>query len=103
MSAAWAAVIAAAITAVLGFFGNVALSKGQREKLSEEWKKNAEIADTKIAAEIEKDRAVTNTKIDELTREVREHNNFVHRVPLLESKMEAAEHRIDMLEHKTGA
>ena len=31
-----------------------------------------------------KNQAVANTKIDELTREVREHNNFAQRVPLLE-------------------
>jgi hypothetical protein len=32
--------------------------------------------------------AVTDTKLEELTREVREHNNFAKRVPLLEQRME---------------
>lgn len=32
--------------------------------------------------------AVTDTKIEELTREVREHNNFARRVPLLEAQVE---------------
>ena len=44
--------------------------------------------------------AVTDTKIDELTREVREHNNFARRMPVLEEKMKVANHRIDDLEHR---
>ena len=31
--------------------------------------------------------AITDTKIEELTREVREHNHFAHRIPLLEEKV----------------
>lgn len=42
--------------------------------------------------------AVTETRLDELTREVREHNNFARRIPVLEVKIEAANHRIDDLE-----
>lgn len=42
--------------------------------------------------------AVTNIKIDELTREVREHNNFARRVPVLEEQMKVANHRIADLE-----
>lgn len=34
-----------------------------------------------------KAQAVTDTKLEELTREVREHNNFAHRVPILEKQM----------------
>ena len=37
--------------------------------------------------ELEKHQAVTDVKIDELTREVREHNNFAKRVPVLEEKV----------------
>jgi uncharacterized membrane protein YecN with MAPEG domain len=42
--------------------------------------------------------AVTDTKLEELTREVREHNNFARRVPVLEEKIEVANHRIRDLE-----
>lgn len=42
--------------------------------------------------------AVTDTKIEELTREVREHNNFAKRVPVLEEQIKAANHRIADLE-----
>ena len=42
--------------------------------------------------------AVTDTKIEELTREVREHNNFAKRVPVLEEQIKVANHRISDLE-----
>ena len=42
--------------------------------------------------------AVTDTKLEELTREVREHNNFARRVPILEEQMTVANHRIADLE-----
>ena len=46
----------------------------------------------------QKSHAVTDTKLEELTREVREHNNFARRVPVLEEQMKVANHRIDDLE-----
>ena len=38
--------------------------------------------------------AVTETKIEELTREVREHNNFAKRMPVVEEKISVINHRI---------
>ena len=46
----------------------------------------------------QKTQAVMETKIEELTREVREHNNFARRVPILEEQMKVANHRIQDLE-----
>ena len=45
--------------------------------------------------------AVTDTKLEELTREVRAHNNFAQRIPVLEEQMRVANHRITDLENKT--
>lgn len=45
-----------------------------------------------------KTQAVTETKLEELTREVREHNNFARCVPILEEQMKVANHRIADLE-----
>lgn len=42
--------------------------------------------------------AVTETRLEELTREVREHNNFARRMPVLEEKVEVINHRIKDLE-----
>lgn len=46
--------------------------------------------------------AVTETKLEELTREVRMHNNFALRVPVIEEQIKVANHRIDDLERKKG-
>ena len=43
--------------------------------------------------------AVTDTKIDELTREVREHNGFARRMPVVEEQIKVINHRIDDLEN----
>ena len=49
--------------------------------------KQSEIDDVKLDAKLEKHIAVVDTKIEELTREVREHNNFAKRMPVLEEKV----------------
>lgn len=54
----------------------------------------------KIQSDMKTQQAVTDTKIDELTREVRQHNNFAQRVPVLENKVQVANHRIRDLEDK---
>lgn len=49
-------------------------------------------------AKLEKAQAITDTKIEELTREVRIHNGFAQRIPVLEEKMSEANNRIKNLE-----
>lgn len=77
-------IIAAIITGVLSLIGVVISNLA---------------ANAKMAKELEKAQAVTDTKIEELTREVREHNNFARRIPVLEEKAKVADHRISDLEH----
>ena len=48
-----------------------------------------------------KQQAITDTKLDELTREVREHNNFAQRVPVIEEQIKVINHRIADLEKQT--
>lgn len=45
-----------------------------------------------------KQQAITDTKLDELTREVREHNDFARRVPVVEEQIKVMNHRISDLE-----
>ena len=45
-----------------------------------------------------KTQAVNATKIDELTRAVREHNNFARRMPVVEEQIKVINHRIGDLE-----
>lgn len=52
----------------------------------------------RMAADLEKHQAVTDTKMDELTREVREHNNFARRMPVVEEQIKVINHRIADLE-----
>lgn len=47
-----------------------------------------------------KSQAVTDTKLDELTREVREHNTLISRVPVMEEQLKVANHRIEDLERE---
>jgi TolA-binding protein len=53
-------------------------------------------------AKLDKQQAVTETKLEELTREVRTHNNFAQRIPVLEEQMKVANHRIADLEKERG-
>lgn len=48
---------------------------------------------------IEISQAITNTKIEELTREVREHNGFARRMPVVEEQITSIKRRLDDLEH----
>ena len=45
-----------------------------------------------------KTQAVMDTKLEELTREVREHNNYAKRMPVLEEQLKVVNHRIKDLE-----
>ena len=42
--------------------------------------------------------AITETKLSELTREVREHNNFAQKMPILQQKVTDIERRVGILE-----
>ena len=46
--------------------------------------------------------AVTDEKLAELTREVREHNEFVRRMPVVEERLRGMEHRVEKLERGCG-
>ena len=85
------------IVALIGFAGVVGaqwlITKRQNADLMNRIEKNSELQDQKLDAKIEKMQAVTDTKLEELTREVREHNNFARRVPVLEEKINALERR----------
>ena len=52
-----------------------------------------------IKSEVKTNQAVTDEKITELTREVREHNNFARRMPVVEEQIKVINHRIKDLEN----
>lgn len=52
----------------------------------------------RMTAQLERNQAVTDTELEELTREVRMHNNFAQRIPVIERDIKVINHRIDDLE-----
>ena len=96
------AIIVAIITGVFAVIGQLLISRSSTKDLYAKLDKQSEIADTKLDAKLEKYQAVTDTKIDELTREVRRHNEFATRVPLIEAENRRQNERISELEHKTA-
>ena len=55
-------------------------------------------SNTKMQQEMKTSQAVTDEKINELTREVRKHNDFAQRIPVLEEKIKVTNHRLSDLE-----
>ena len=53
-----------------------------------------------IKLEVTRNQAITDTKIEELTREVREHNNFAKRMPVVENEIKHIEEEINKYHHK---
>ena len=56
-------------------------------------------SNNEMKSDIKTAQAVTNERINELTREVRMHNDFATRIPVLEEKIDVANHRISDLEN----
>ena len=83
------AIIVAIITGGLALIGTLVATK----------RSNSATMD-KVMSEMKTAQAVTDTLIAELTREVREHNNFAKHIPVLEEKIKAANKRIDDMEAK---
>ena len=82
-------IITALITGGLTFAGVIISNFNSNKKL---------VNDIKL--EVTKNQAITDTKIEELTREVREHNNFAKRMPVVENDIKHIEERITNL-HKS--
>lgn len=53
-------------------------------------------------AKLDKQQAIMDTKLEELTREVRMHNNFAQRIPVMEEQIKVVNHRIADLEKERG-
>lgn len=98
MWAAIGAIVAAAIALVGTIITVVATVKKGNQDILNELKRQSEISDQKLEAKIDTYQAVVNTKIEELTREVREHNNFARRMPVVERDIENINKRMDRIE-----
>ena len=96
-------VLSALITGGLAVIAQLLISRQQSKSLIDKLDKDSALADAKLEAKLEKSQAVTDTKIQQLTDEVRKHNAFAERIPVMEEKIKVANHRIDDLEHRKTA
>jgi len=94
----WLGFVGTLITACGSLIAVIITNRSNNEKMLHQM----ELQQVNIKAELKQAQAVTDTKITELTREVREHNNFAKRVPVLEEQIKVANHRIEDLERKSG-
>lgn len=85
------AIVVALITGAFAVIAQLIVARVSNAKLFAELEKRSELTDAKLEAKIDKYSAVTDTKLDELTREVRAHNNFAQRMPVLEEKIKNLE------------
>lgn len=90
----WIGLAGTLITAIGSLLAVIITNKANNDKMLHQM----ELQQISIKADLTQAQAVTDTKIQELTREVREHNNFARRMPVLEEKISVANHRIDDLE-----
>lgn len=60
------------------------------------------IGNNKSMAAMEKNQAVTDTKLDNLTEEVKRHNNFAQRIPVIETQIQNLDTRVSRLEVEHG-
>lgn len=61
---------------------------------------NVRASNKEMTAKLERAQAVTDTKLDNLISEVREHNNYARRMPVVEEQIKVINHRLDDLEKK---
>ena len=83
------AVIVALITGACAIVAQLIISHTSNVKMLAEIERKSEASDLKLQGKID----VMNTTIEELTREVRAHNNFAQRMPVLEEKVKQLEGR----------
>lgn len=61
---------------------------------------NTKASNREIQHKLETQQAVFETKLDNLTSEVREHNNFARRMPVVEEQIKVINHRLEDLERE---
>lgn len=98
MSEAWIGLIGSIIVGLLSLVGVIYNGKSTRDVMLEQLKAHSDQSDAKL----EKAQAVTDTKLETLTAEVRKHNGFAEKIPVLEEKISVANKRIADLEHKAS-
>lgn len=92
------AIIVALITGACAIIAQLVISRQSSKELVAKIEHQSAMDDARLDAKLEKHIAVVDTKIEELTREVREHNNFARRMPVVEEKVAQLEKQINRKE-----
>ena len=92
-------VITAIITGGLALIGVIVTSLTSNRKVENQLQTSQAVMETKY----EMSQKAINERIDALTDEVRKHNNFASRMPVVEEQIKVANHRIEDLERRVGA
>ena len=58
------------------------------------------VSNRKVQYQLHEQQKITDVKLEQLTEEVKKHNNFATRVPVIEEQIKVINHRIDDLERK---
>lgn len=86
-------IIVALIAAAAAIVGQLIISKRSATDLYAKLDKQSELTDQKLDSKLERYQAVTEQKITTLTEEVRRHNQFAERIPVIETKIAALERK----------
>ena len=94
MSEAWIGLIGSIIVGLLSLVGVIYNGKSTRDVMMEQLIAHSDQSDAKL----EKAQAVTDTKLETLTAEVRKHNNFAERMPVVEQEIKDINKTVDKLQ-----
>ena len=99
---AWITGGAAVVAALIALVGVILTVRKSNKELLHEMQKQSELSDQRLDAKLDKFQAVTDERISELTREVRAHNNFAQRLPVVENDIKTIYKKIDRMEDQVN-
>lgn len=88
------------VVAIINVITTLISNRKQAEKTAADFDKRISLCEQSMNAKIDKQQTIVELKLDTLASEVREHNNFAKRMPVVEEQIKVINHRIDDLERK---
>ena len=94
--------IAAVVAAIIALVGVIITVRKSNKELLHEFQKKSELDAQRLEAKLDKNQAVTETIIAELTREVRLHNGFAQSIPVIQNDVKTIYKRLDKIEDQSN-
>ena len=92
------AIVVALISGGITLIGIIIAQVFSTKSLNNEFNRKSELSDLELRKDLERMQAIQTQRIEELTNEVRKHNNFAVEIPVMNEQIRVANHRIDDLE-----